>query len=971
MKSEAFNFAPAGASSPWTASSFLLHPSRSVERRGFIHANTRWSSSQSNSLLSKSAMRLQDLEHQSKRLLAETASHSDLTQRAQIQDLLVQWRDALLASNHVEEASTDSDRSLTVADALERMHDLYQVWQNLDKAIAGTPSSSSSDSPSSSLPHRVMLQVYAHVAQLNDCESYSTRALQVMNDWNETLGGDLELAASLDDYHLLLRVFRSSGKQKQNAAIRSDDCNTMSKAAALAESSDSLDAKLTVARIAMEVLEHLQETGYYMTPTLTTYALVSDCLANVAMLPATGGGNTLAGDEVMSIRTSMLQTIKQADGLIAKNKQTTLQKEDLLRHVQILCNGLDCLCQSSDQGIATNVWTELLWRLRDVLASSEKQAEILAAAAASNQQTDLCERFIKTLTRVLQASTLLSVMEREDVVKALLEPLRSMYPNDLPTLHLYYLAILAFKGAEFSTSSKAYRQELLELMEAKHITLRQSNVVVDSDTDTFHWNLLMEANYDADKPHRVSRLWKEMTSNPKIRRNSKSFSVQLKALAKIGTAPAAQQAMGIWQKTLEKEIVTLSAHDYASVMVAWSRSRHPQASAQCQRIFDRLKQQTDGDANLKPSVVHYTTLILTDNSMTPNKAKQILDDLRGDGVEPDLRIYQVLFKSLSRLGTAEAAETIENLLNEMQKNKTVTPDLPCLVSSMYAWSSVSDGHVKCELILDRLETLTGRGDDSLGLLGAAPYQALIAAWIHNNPSIAGQEADKILDRVKRASRYGIAHAPDKKLYSSVMTAHLKSNLEIGSYTLDKLEELMREMTDANESGNHAAKPDARCTTILIHAYAKSNHSNKAAVAWGLLQRLMKGYQQRGDLDSKPSAHAFAAVLNACAYTHNDHSQDAVHIALQVMTALTDGSCGVKPNSYIYVNFFQVIGRHLANMDERNRIAGVILQRCSAEGFVSSRVLAALREFVPELYRKLPKDPTSRRISLPAQWTRHT
>jgi hypothetical protein len=346
----------------------------------------------------------------------------------------------------------------------------------------------------------------------------------------------------------------------------------------------------------------------------------------------------------------------------------------------------------------------------------------------------------------------------------------------------------------------------------------------------------------------------------------------------------------------------------------------------------------------------------------------LLDDMKRNGIEADNAVYYAVLKSLARIGTTDAAETATDILQRITKDHFTLACVGCYVSTMFAWCNSAAGCSQCEEILQQLENRVRQGDRRLAPLDSSPYRALIEAWIKQDPSSAAHEADKILKRVEDAALEGIAAAPDNKLYASVMMAHWKSGAQTSMTTLDRLEELVQEMKRAYANGNLAAKPDAQAMTILLHAYAKSTVEDKVTIALKLLNQMIEAYLQQGDLDSKPTTYSFAAVLNACAYT-NGSPEQAVQVALQAMTALTGGHFD-PPNSFIYTNFFQVLGRQLEDQHERSRIAAVIFQRCSAEGHVNERVLAALRECVPELYKKLPMDSKTRKLSLPAEWTRH-
>ena len=940
-----------------------------------------------------------------------SSSHSITNQEytAKLESLLQQWHDAL--ENQANVNHDDNNNNKEHAETIESMMKVYKAWLQEQETNNGQHSSfkdSSRHIPTNKI-FRLILQL---LAQDNLSGNKKQYALQVFNDWNQNLGGHLELAPSQADYHLLLQVFAQPRPTLQH--YKEDD--------------DDDEDVLISARVAMEILQHCKETGYSLTPMLETYAWVTECLLATARKTRLSKSSLVHSQSTSSTEDEehdwqqsnrfydeqqqsyarqvvdwthqvMEQPLLQKYIQEAESQGNTDAyfdgdndkfKEQLLLRFQILCNAIICTpaLSAADKTNPQQVsarpldsWRLWLGQVKSILRCPDSCQIIREFAAANTRQADsLWHRIDESVARVLQLALTAPYDQRSDIADMTF--FEKLFNDDstpllqrLPTMEHLNANMLVWKNVP-GRLAKEQRQLLLQQIHTKHSQITASAETLfanDEDAVTRYWDFYMMAHYQAGHTHRVKQIWKEMQTNKRIKRSRLSFSIALQALADIGDIRAAQQATGIWNKTLEKQLTRLTSRDYASVMVAWARSRNEEAAKMCRLVMNRLREEATNDPSMKPRTIHYCMLVAahtSDASFTPDKAQKLLEEMEKDGVQPDEGIYRTLLSLLSRIPTLQAAETAEAILQRVNNDTSYSmPSIACYVSTMFAWGNVPQGHVECERLLLQLEQTVREGQRTFEGLDSTPYIAMIDAYTRQNPSQAGYKADKVLEQAKIAASTGIARPIDKKLYSSVMMAHYKSHEKTSIPVLERLRELVYEMENEYESGNFAAKPDAHSFTVLLLAYARSPLVDKATLAWNLLnENMIHSYMHDGNLDLKPTAHAFVAVLSACLYTTQDQSKQAVRIALQVMDLMREAQ--FEPaNSYVYNTLFKVIGSHMLSHDpERERLVSYYFQQCCAQGQVNASIINTLRDYLPEMYKRLPANATIEK--LPQEWSRH-
>ena len=485
----------------------------------------------------------------------------------------------------------------------------------------------------------------------------------------------------------------------------------------------------------------------------------------------------------------------------------------------------------------------------------------------------------------------------------------------------------------------------------------------------------------------------------------------------------AQQAHSTLSKLFEydpslRKFEPTSEH-FLAVMLTWARSYDYNAAIYCQQVFDRMVLESERvrsiygpledmqDSSIDtfiPTAAHYRPLLTCwGYSKLPEATKRILhiyEEMKARGFSFDHKAYLSVVFALSRTKSVEGAEHAEQILDELENKEVSFIDefgeqnifidtehdnhyetssefqlrASLYRSCMYAWCycGAPNAHKRCAQIFRRLLTAYEKSGWDVSLRPDSSVYATLIDSLTLDSSItdkreAAEQAEKILEQMEAQAAAGIAVSPNVRVYTAVMKAHCKSGDPDAPL---KVEELVRRMKAAYETGNMYAKPDGHAMTLLLQSWGRSNVPNKAAITWGIHQQMQEAYD-RGDLAMRPNPYSLGAILAACAHTKSteiETKNETVKIALLVLNELDQVTNGCL-NAFAFRNIFQVITNQIENKSDRAMHAQVVFQRCCEAGFVSDWIVETLRRDVPSLYFQLPKNSENKLI-IPKSWSRN-
>ena len=981
--------------------------------------------------------RFDALEQSSRHFLVTHSTHTH-DYRSELQDLMEQWNE-FLKDFHQTTAANQRGRGLEkeknqqelVKAATDRLHDIYTAWKGQQSSQpsptasilsfgskhAADPHDADDKQHAPNRPYQILLRAFSEYSVSGP------HALSILQDWDEALAGDMEWAAQDSDYARVLQAYADD--HQHDHAEPSSGWRTRA---------------LEAVEVAREIVQRLEQS-YTSSPSPQTYQRLVRCVARVILstesdLDDGRDDSNHHRHHPRNLREHYFPFLEQAmDKLLqlptldARNvKEDDEEEKDEPFWTLALALGDAIQAWESVQKQNPNDAGAFSVRRKEWLTHwgrilLPENADLWRRWSSNHDMTMRLEFLERTTMSVLmlyqrvllreleQGGTmspddLLGYLEAMSQFALQLDDLEAMANSRRPLGHHFNCAIQEWgrfrkhvSAEKYRTLAKQQQEFLLERLQKSHERgLSTTDRNDDPALATQSFNNLIQACLDAGCPGRVKELWdKKINKPPSVRKNEQSFTILLQSLAAkrepdtpMEARIRAQNAHAILSRMVtydrSRRLYHPTSTQFASVMIAWSRSYHVEAALHCHNVMEMMWEENrhTNDDSLIPSSAHYNALVTTWGfSRLPGSFKQVVrlyEEMKRAGFRLNLSSYTSVLFALARCRNVESARTAQKILTEMEDNRDLLrPTLACYNSVILAWSNSGDRDAPrhCQDVYQRLLTAFEHFERDPALRpDATTYCGLIDVFLHENsaPSknmiAAGDRAEAILAEMEERASQGLAEAPDAKVFTAVMKAHWKGDQPDATA---RVEAVLKRMKEAYEAGNKSAKPDVQAMTVLLQTWAKSRHPNKATIAWGILSEMQKAFEH-GDLDMRPNSYSYAALLNACAYTKAEDREtknQAVKIALMVLKELgsPENGSGGELNEFLFRGLFQTIFNQVDNIKERTECAGVIFQQCCQAGFVNRPIILAVQKQVPALYKRLPTGP-DRQLQLPHHWTRH-
>jgi hypothetical protein len=773
--------------------------------------------------------------------------------------------------------------------------------------------------------------------------------LAILEAWNQVWIGDMERSPTLADYHSVLEAYAMSSEH----------------------STDIMEGS----QVAMEALQRLDQWGFTMQPNLLSHSLAVCCISNVFFhVDNSKELRSLHQEFQNSYMKRLLGALEDKTNDVAMNQETrhwaSWALGSVIRYLAVM-DGNESVSVDDPRRILLNGWIQ-----RWISLSRDYWIQIGKNATTGSQeerikrwkeQVDMTAmaffKQVEKATTLTDCTDLAAISESMDDVLRLLERINVKL---LQTEH-YYRAIKAANRSRCVDENSV--SSWVERMRANHTALVTEESIQPLE-QTKAWNCLMMAYHEMGNHDEVLRLWQELNRSSHVRKDSISFAIILKSLAKEGTFKAAQKAHAIWKKMVSVEparryIHPTSVH-YAHVMSAWSNSRDPRAHTFCQEIMDHLLEESAHDSDLEAGLAHYTSLIGSHgwsrrDSESQRRVFKAINDLVKSGLTLDMQAYQACFAALTRTQSTDGATVSQQLLRQSIK-QGLQPDARCFQAVLRAWAESKDPQAinNCEKLIAELESsYVASGKQSSFRPNSHCYVSMIMATMYSAGK-CGPTAESILDRMLNAAKQNMADDPDKAVYSSVMKAYA------GDGSAADVERIYQRMEKAFADGNYRAEPDSRSCSILLHAWAKSEDPEKAFRTRQLLVDMFKAYES-GNVNMMPNVQCYNAALNSCAFS--DSKSEKVNtevVRLAIETVIDMERYHGEITEYAFRQIFHILGRFVADKADRLDLTAAYFQKCCEAGYVSEHVMRVIKSRIPEFYSKLPGDNIAR---LPSQWTR--
>lgn len=210
----------------------------------------------------------------------------------------------------------------------------------------------------------------------------------------------------------------------------------------------------------------------------------------------------------------------------------------------------------------------------------------------------------------------------------------------------------------------------------------------------------------------------------------------------------------------------------------------------------------------------------------------------------------------------------------------------------WAFSGEPDAPDHALQLLERMEKLSPQ----LVQPDVRSYTKTINAIARSSTATAGDQAEKVLARLKTVYQQALQSKPDEAAalkpnsytYTAVVKAHAYSG-EPGS--AERAEQLTEKMVDKYQRGDNEVKPTAKAFNSVIHAYGKEGRAEAAERVFHRMEQLYRS----GIREAKPNAFNYNALISAWANCEEEGSVERAKEVLERMERLYQAGDGdVKP-----------------------------------------------------------------------------
>ena len=430
--------------------------------------------------------------------------------------------------------------------------------------------------------------------------------------------------------------------------------------------------------------------------------------------------------------------------------------------------------------------------------------------------------------------------------------------------------------------------------------LQSFNAVIDS------WSALSSSSnssfkqvcFAAERAHHLFDAMKKAGIHP----TAATYDSVISILSRAGFAERAE-------RLLSRQVLDYSAQfdadlkprtmPFQNVLMAWSKSRHPQAAHRAESFLKNMIELYDAELfDTKPGLYCYNYVLhcwaQSENAVDAGQRSfDLLEQMQDRDIAPDTSSINCCLEAFARSKTVEETEAL--LLQFCRKHVEDSrlnpqPDVISFTTVLKSWAKANLPESP-DKIMSLLIKLNQYGWDSCKP-DVVCYSIAINCWSKSNREDAAEQAEAVLRLMLEAERTGERRLqPDSFCWNGVINAwSLNGNGE-------RAEAIFEEMLNSYLKGHHSAKPCKMTFTALISAWTKTRSNPDAPARANQVLRRMQELHSSGVIDDKPNVYHYTAVLDCLAYTKTKWAAEKAEAILREMAASED--LDVRPNLVSY------------------------------------------------------------------------
>jgi pentatricopeptide repeat protein len=294
------------------------------------------------------------------------------------------------------------------------------------------------------------------------------------------------------------------------------------------------------------------------------------------------------------------------------------------------------------------------------------------------------------------------------------------------------------------------------------------------------------------------------------------------------------------------------------VLQAWLDSNHPQAAWKAESMLTRLqvlRRQGQLEDEFQPDLESLNVALAcwAKSARQPDAvehAEALVEQIRNQGLRPDIDTYTSLLKILVQNGELEKAEACYQQINQ--------PSDRLMGLLLKGWSKHTDAEA-CEVRFRQMEQATGSVNMIL-------YSMVMHLWARQG---APHEAERLLMEMIRSDREECQ--PDLAAFHIVLDAWSKHK---SPKAPERAESILTRMWQLYESGRVAIKPTVATYTKVLECWTRSKYDGAPAHAEGILRSMHNLYLD-GHEDMLPTADNVNAIMRAWVKRGNPERAEAL------------------------------------------------------------------------------------------------
>jgi pentatricopeptide repeat protein len=400
--------------------------------------------------------------------------------------------------------------------------------------------------------------------------------------------------------------------------------------------------------------------------------------------------------------------------------------------------------------------------------------------------------------------------------------------------------------------------------------------------------------YHEDAPERAEALFKYMSTT--VNPNTASFISLMHAWASSKLRGSAERADAILDKMIDSHQESLDSRCFNVCINGWAKAGSPKKAEDLLWRMHGMYQE--GNPNVQPNEVSFNSAInawaKSQHPQAANRAEALLKKMESYGFRPTTESYTAVMDAWSR--TPQPGPKVQSMLDRLEEihsrgNDTLPPNKLSYVIAIRAWAHTRQRNApeQAQTLLTRMEELSNHDRSELRPC-VKVYSALIDAWSKSARADAPERAVSLFREMQKLSASGRKDTtPNTITLNTVLDSFARQG------RAEEAHAFLKETNSLFSDGEGLMQPDNISYDTVMKGYSKSNTWDAAEHASELILELEE-LHNGGNSSLKPTVLTYTlAVLAWGNNRRHDAAEQAENILWRMIEFYDKGDRDAKPN----------------------------------------------------------------------------